>query len=107
MANVHTVIFSPLNISLPTLILLQIRCPKITDKVLGLDITNRLSFSQAYASLLAERLLRHRKKGKKEEMEIYSRGLISYKFMPGRPSLPGYHYTVDKSRFKFSEFLPM
>jgi hypothetical protein len=30
------------------------------------------------------------KKREKEEMEIYSRGLISYKFMPGRPSLPGY-----------------
>jgi hypothetical protein len=100
MANVHTVIFSPLNISLPTLILLQIRCPKITDKVLGLDITNRLSFSQAYASLLVESIAKTQKKGKKEEMEIYSRGSISYKFMPGRPSLPGYHDTVVRFTFK-------
>jgi hypothetical protein len=64
-AYVHAVVFSPLNIGFPTLILLKIGCSKIADKIPRLDVTNRLSFSQAFASLLVEKSLWNRKKGKK------------------------------------------
>jgi len=99
-ANVHAVILSPLDISFPTLVLLQVGCPKIANKILRLSSTNRLALNQAYDSLLAKRLLKERKKEEKRDM---SPRLKKYKIMPGRPSLPGYHCTVDRSRFKFSE----
>jgi hypothetical protein len=87
MANVHAVVLSPLNISLPTLIILKVGCPKITNKILRLSNANRLALNQAYASLLTKRLLKERKK---EEKRDISPRLKKYKIMPGRPSLPGY-----------------
>jgi hypothetical protein len=49
-ANIHSLVFSPLNISLPALILLQVRHTKITNKVLGLNLENRLSLNQTFLS---------------------------------------------------------
>ena len=53
MANVLTVIFSPLNISLPTLEMFQVWRPKIADKILRLKLESRLCRGQVliYSSL--------------------------------------------------------
>jgi hypothetical protein len=47
-AYIHAVVLSPLNISLPTLKLLQIRSSKITDKILGLNLGNCFVLNQTF-----------------------------------------------------------
>ena len=49
-AYVHAVVFSPLNIGFPTLILLHVRSTEITTKLLRLNSGNCLALNQALPS---------------------------------------------------------
>ena len=105
MTDIHAVVLSPLNILFPSLELLQVRGTKITNKILWLNLGNCVDLYQTlfqppkakrarFNALvkiwfrLHSNLIKTNKKGEKE---LYVRGLLSYKFMLGRPSLPGYY----------------
>jgi hypothetical protein len=66
MTHILTAVFSPLNISLPTLKLLQIRSTKIAYQILRLNIENCLSLNQTFQSASQPKNLKQRKKGEKE-----------------------------------------